>query len=63
MLTAHPRYLLLGLALIGWSGWTSFRGTYDQKVNEVRNVPKSIRDNPGAYRPLYAGYGRYLGGK
>ena len=29
----------------------------------VRNVPQSIRDNPGAYRSLYTGSPRYFGGK
>ena len=28
-------------------------------VNEVKNVPKSVRDNPGAYRSIYGGYHRY----
>lgn len=40
-------------------GWSPTRGT------ESKNVPRSIRDNPGAYRPHYHWYGtgRYLRGK
>jgi hypothetical protein len=43
--------------LAHYSGWTFSR------VNEVRGVPKSIRDNPGIYRSIYTGYSRYSGGK
>jgi hypothetical protein len=61
----HPVYttvgvlLLLLLAVVEVRGWTPMRPT------EVKNVPRSIRDNPGAYRPhyLYYGTGRYMGGK
>jgi hypothetical protein len=32
--------------------------------NEVKNVPKTVRDNPGAYRSIYGGYySHYVGGK
>jgi hypothetical protein len=59
----HPIYLVFGLLVLGLvsaaelSGWTLLRAT------EVRNVPRSIRDNPGAYRTIYVGGGRYMGGK
>ncbi len=38
----------------GWS-WTS--------VDEIKQVPKSVRDNPGAYRAHYRTRTRYYGGK
>jgi hypothetical protein len=41
-------------------GWTPMRPT------EVKNTtPRSIRDNPGAYRPHYRSYigGTYMRGK
>jgi hypothetical protein len=41
----------------GWTGWTFT--SYD----EVKDVPKSVRDNPGAYRSNYARSARYFGGK
>lgn len=51
--------LLLLLAVAEVRGWSLLR------PNEVKNVPRSIRDNPGAYRPHYHYYGtgRYLRGK
>lgn len=58
------------LTLAHWRGWSL------DSVNEVRGVPRSIRDNPGAYRQHYGsrswgsggfggggGGGRYTGGK
>jgi hypothetical protein len=59
----HPIYFTYGLLLIALAGFSQYRGWSLMKVNEVRNVPKSIRDNPGAYRSIYAGYPRYIGGK
>jgi hypothetical protein len=59
----HPIYFVFGLLVLGavgaveLKGWTFFRPT------EVRNVPRSIRENPGAYRSIYRGGGRYMGGK
>lgn len=48
---------LLALGVAGYTGWTF--SSYDK----VPNVPKSVRDNPGAYRSHYANYYRYSGGK
>jgi hypothetical protein len=52
-MTKHPIYLLLGVLLLGsvafveWTGWTP------AKPNQVRDVPRTVRDNPGSYRPHY----------
>lgn len=59
----HPIFLTYGLLLLGFVGWAEYRGWTMTPVNELRNVPKSIRDNPGAYRSVYGGYHRYFGGK
>ncbi|MCX6622446.1 MAG: hypothetical protein NTY38_15545 [Acidobacteria bacterium] len=59
----HPLYLLYGLSLLTLVGVAEYRGFYFASVNEVRDVPRTIRDNPGAYRPHYSGYNRYFGGK
>jgi len=59
----HPLFMLYGLSLIGFAGYANFSGLSLSKPNEVRGVPKSIRDNPGIYRSIYTGYGRYSGGK
>jgi hypothetical protein len=48
------------LALLGmaqYRGWTLTR------ANETRNDPRSVRDNPGAYRSSYYIPGRTLRGK
>ncbi|HEX2188881.1 MAG TPA: hypothetical protein VHG51_08290 [Longimicrobiaceae bacterium] len=56
-------YLLFGTAVLSLLGLAEYRGWSMLRTNEVRNVPTSVRDNPGAYRPHYYGSGRYVGGK
>ena len=60
----HAVYLIFGLLLIAvataadWRGWTLAR------PSEVKNVPRTVRDNPGSYRPHYTYFGSgYLRGK
>jgi hypothetical protein len=59
----HPIFTLYGLLLVGAATVASYRGVSLTNVDEVRGVPKSIRDNPGAYRAIYSSYHRYSGGK
>ena len=61
----HPFYLLYGVLLLAWMANAAYRGTpfIGARVNEVKNVPKTVRDNPGAYRSIYLGYAHYSGGK
>lgn len=56
-------YLIYGGALILMLGASAYRGWSLTSVNEVKDVPKSVRDNPGSYRAVYAGYHHYTGGK
>jgi hypothetical protein len=50
--------LLVGAALVPeWRGWTFGRARQQQVV------PRSVRENPGAYRTVYRGPYRYLRGK
>ena len=56
-------YLLFGLALAAGAGYADYRGMSFLRPTEIRNVPKSIRDNPGAYRSLYRDRSRSFGGK
>ncbi len=60
---SHPLYALYTLLLLGFVGVAEYRGWSFSRVNEVKNVPKSVRDNPGAYRSHYSYYPRYFGGK
>lgn len=32
-------------------------------TDEVKGVPRSVRDNPGSYRSVYTHYTHYTGGK
>ena len=59
----HPIYLLYGLLSLGMVGAAEFRGWSLSSVNELKDVPKSVRNNPGAYRSHYGNYFRYTGGK
>ena len=59
----HPLFLTYGLALLGLTTYAEYRGWTFSRVNEVRNVPKTVRDNPGSYRSHYGGFYRYSGGK
>ena len=65
MMRQHPLYLLFGVLLIATLGVAEWRGWSFVGATEVKNVPRSVRDNPGSYRPayLYTGSGRYLRGK
>jgi hypothetical protein len=56
-------YLLYGLLVLGSMGVAQYRGLRLSSVTETRAVPKSVRDNPGSYRPAYGGIRRYTGGK
>jgi hypothetical protein len=57
-------YILYGLALLGLASAADYRGWTLTRVTELRNVPRSVRENPGSYRPVYrGGGGRITGGK
>ena len=63
-MTKHPLYLLIGVLLllsvaaVEWRGWTPV------SPSEVKDVPRTVRDNPGSYRPHYVFLGsRYRRGK
>jgi hypothetical protein len=60
---SHPFYLAYGVLLLGLVGVAEYRGLSLNSVNEVKNVPRTVRDNPGAYRSHYAFLPRYIGGK
>jgi hypothetical protein len=56
-------YLVYGFLVLGASGFAAYRGWSLDTINQVKNVPKSVRDNPGSYRSVYSGYHHYTGGK
>ena len=63
MTMKNPFYLTFALALFGLVSLAQYRGWSFLGVDEVKNVPKTVRDNPGAYRALYRSHPRYFGGK
>ena len=49
-------FLMLGLLVLGAMTYAEYRGLSLMRYDEVKNVPKDIRNNPGAYRGLYQRY-------
>ena len=56
-------YILYGVFVLGTIGMAEYRGWSLDSVDEVKNVPRSVRDNPGSYRSVYGYYHHYTGGK
>ena len=56
-------YLLAGVLIVGSAAMADTRGWLAVRSSVLQNVPRSIRDNPGAYRALYNGSPRLFGGK
>lgn len=56
-------YILYGVIVLGMLGMAEYRGWSLDSVDEVKNVPRSVRDNPGSYRSVYGYYHHYTGGK
>ena len=49
----HYLYLAFGLFAIGGAAAAEWRGVGPSGVSEVKDVPRTVRDNPGSYRPHY----------
>ncbi len=56
-------YTLWGALVLLTLGFAQYRGWTFTSVNESRTNPRSVRDNPGAYRSSYYLPGRTLRGK
>ena len=56
-------YLLFGIVLLAGTSMADIRGWLISRPDRLQNVPRSIRDNPGAWRSIYRGSPRYFGGK
>jgi hypothetical protein len=63
MMIKHPFFMAYGLLVVVLSGYAQYRGWGNISINELRNVPKTVRDNPGSYRSHYGYVPRYFGGK
>lgn len=60
---ATPFYWLFGLTLIAGAAWADLRGVTPIRPGEARVGPRSVRENPGAYRSVYRSSARYRLGK
>jgi hypothetical protein len=49
-------FQVFGAMILGLFSYADYRGWSPSSYNELKNVPKSIRDNPGAYRSMYQRY-------
>ena len=58
-----PGYVIYSMLLLTATTWAEFRGWTLEPVNQMKDVPKTVRDNPGAWRAHYGFYPRYVGGK
>ncbi len=56
-------FLIYGFLILGAVGFAEYRGFSFSTVSELKNVPRSVRDNPGSYRSVYGVYHHYTGGK
>jgi hypothetical protein len=56
-------FLIYGVAVLASVSLAEYRGWSLNRIDEVLNVPKSVRDNPGSYRSVYGLYHHYTGGK
>lgn len=56
-------YGAYGVLLSMFAGYLGYTGFMFSRGDEVKNVPRSVRDNPGSYRSIYSNYHRYTGGK
>jgi hypothetical protein len=56
-------FFVYGLIVLTLVSFAEYRGWSLNRVDEVLNVPKSVRDNPGSYRSVYSSYHHYTGGK
>jgi hypothetical protein len=59
----HPIYTLFGVAVLGLLALGQWTGASFSSINEVKNIPKSVRENPGVYRSHYGFMPRWFGGK
>ena len=49
-------FIAYGILVLGLFTYADYRGLSLTSYDEVRNIPKSIRDNPGTYRSMYQRY-------
>ena len=53
-------YLMVGIIVIAGTAFAEWRGMGTTSVTEVKDVPRTVRNNPGSYRPHYTYFGSVL---
>lgn len=56
-------YPIYATSLLGFLAYGNIVGLGGADVDEVENVPKTVRENPGVYRSHFINYMKYSGGK
>lgn len=56
-------YTIYSAALLSLFSASQYFGWSMSSARQVKDIPRTIRDNPGAYRSHYAYLPRYVGGK
>src|SRR5213082_603075 len=56
-------YLLYGGLVLALLGTAEYRGWSPLSPNEGKTAPRTVRDNPGSYRPHYRGGAYFFRGK
>jgi len=46
-------FAILGTLVLGAYGWSSYTGWNFTRYETIRDVPQSVRNNPGSYRSVY----------
>jgi hypothetical protein len=59
----NPFYTIFGALVLLGAGAAQWLGLSTTPVTQVKNVPKSVRENPGIYRSHYGWLPRWFGGK
>ena len=49
-------FVAYGILILGLFTYADYRGLSLTRYDEVKNIPRSIRNNPGAYRSMYQRY-------
>jgi len=49
----HPFYTIMGVVVILLVVAMEARGWGMTSRSEVKDIPRTVRDNPGSYRPTY----------
>ena len=50
-------YVIVGMIVLAGTAAAEWRGWGPTRIAEVKDVPRTVRNNPGSYRPHYTFFG------